>query len=83
VAYGSWKLSLESAFDFANGALTYRTDLSKGPMFGRTITTDVGTGNIIVALLAVLTTLGTYPLLPPLLFCYDCMESQLNLTDHL
>jgi hypothetical protein len=75
-------MSLKPAFGFADGALLYRTDVGKGPVFGRTITTDVGTGNIIVALLAVLRALGTY--LGPFcsLFLPNGMELQLDLTNH-
>jgi hypothetical protein len=60
VKRGIWfvEMILEPAYCFTGGTLLHRTDVSKGPVFGRTITTDVGTGNIIVALLAVLTTLG-------------------------
>lgn len=35
-----------------------RTDLSKGSVLGQTITTDTRTGNLVVALLAVLSTIG-------------------------
>lgn len=35
------------------------TNLDQGPVLGQTITTDTKTGNLIVALLAVLSTLGT------------------------
>ncbi|KAH7372353.1 hypothetical protein BKA66DRAFT_423129 [Pyrenochaeta sp. MPI-SDFR-AT-0127] len=36
-----------------------RTNIDDGPVLGRTITTDTRTGNLLVALLAVLSTLGT------------------------
>lgn len=35
-----------------------RTDVSRGSVLGQTITTDTRTGNLIVALLAVLSTIG-------------------------
>lgn len=35
-----------------------RTDFDKGPILGRTITTDTQKGNLVVALLAVVSTLG-------------------------
>jgi hypothetical protein len=37
------------------------TNVDQGPILGQTITTDTKTGNLIVALLAVLSTLGTSP----------------------
>lgn len=44
------------------------TNLSKGPIMGQTITTDTKTGAIVIAILAVCTTLGkinpTLPLKP-------------------
>jgi hypothetical protein len=36
----------------------YRTNQDDGPILGRTITTDTQTGNLVVALLAILSTLG-------------------------
>lgn len=40
-------------------AKTARTDVSRGNVLGQTITTDTRTGNLLVALLAVLSTVGT------------------------
>ncbi|KAF2648033.1 hypothetical protein K491DRAFT_613575 [Lophiostoma macrostomum CBS 122681] len=37
----------------------YWLDLAKGSVLGKTITTDTSTGNVVIAFLAVLTTLGT------------------------
>jgi hypothetical protein len=38
--------------------LSIRTNLDQGSVMGRTITIDTTTGNLVVALLAVLSTLG-------------------------
>lgn len=41
-----------------NDLTTDRTNLDKGPVIGKTTTTDVKTGNLIVAIIAVVSTLG-------------------------
>lgn len=50
---------------------------------GRTITTDTKTGNVVVALMAVLTTIGTKRLWNLLLFAYHQMRVTNNITDGL
>lgn len=35
-----------------------RTNLDEGPIMGKTITTDTQTGNLVVAIVAVVSTLG-------------------------
>ncbi|CAI6232189.1 unnamed protein product [Periconia digitata] len=49
-------------------------DNTRGPVMGRTITTDTQTGNIVVALMAVLATLGTKNLWNLTLFVYHQMR---------
>ncbi|KAF1846848.1 uncharacterized protein K460DRAFT_132067 [Cucurbitaria berberidis CBS 394.84] len=46
------------------------TNLERGPVMGSTITTDTQTGNLIVALLAILTTLGAHRLWNLVTFAY-------------
>lgn len=56
-------VSLQSSATYTSRSRSSRTNLAHGPVLGQTITTDTQTGNIIVALLAVLSTLGMQTLL--------------------
>jgi hypothetical protein len=38
--------------------LSHRTNVEKGPVLGKTITTNAQTGNLVVAIVAVISTLG-------------------------
>ncbi|KAF2871909.1 hypothetical protein BDV95DRAFT_28836 [Massariosphaeria phaeospora] len=46
------------------------TNLEQGPVLGQTITTDIGTGTVVIALLAVLSSIGTAHLWHLLVFVY-------------
>jgi len=56
VGYGEWWLF--PILPKAAMLSIARTDVSRGGVLGQTITTDTRTGNLLVALLAVLSTIG-------------------------
>ena len=43
---------------FTNTVAFSRTDLDRGNVLGKTITTDTQTGNLVVAIIAIVSTLG-------------------------